>query len=79
MLHVNPKMLARLDELETDLLDRRARAETENWAGEIEGIDMTLIFLRAKRDDTQRRLRRPAVNLGIPALTQTAEQQEKPK
>jgi hypothetical protein len=66
MLHVNPRMLARLDELETDLLDRRTRAEVENWAGEIEGIDMTLTFLRAKRDDTQRRLQRPAVNLGIP-------------
>jgi hypothetical protein len=50
-------MLARLDELETDLLDRRTRADAEGWAGEIEGIDMTLTFLRAKRDDTQRRLR----------------------
>ncbi|MCI2417898.1 hypothetical protein MOQ72_10725 [Saccharopolyspora sp. K220] len=79
MLHVNPKMLARLDELETDLLDRRTRAESEGWAGEIEGIDMTLTFLRAKRDDTQRRLRRPAVNLGIPALTRAADPQEKPK
>ncbi len=79
MLHVSPKMLARLDELETDLLDRRTRAEAENWAGEIEGIDMTLTFLRAKRDDTQRRLRRPAVNLGIPALTRPADPQEKPK
>ena len=66
MLHVNPKMLARLDELEADLLDRRTRAEAENWVGEIEGIAMTLTFLRAKRDDTQRRLRRPAVSLGIP-------------
>ena len=68
MLQVNPRMLVRLDELETDLLDRRNRAETENWAGEIEGIDMTLTFLRAKRDNTQRRLRRPAVALGIPAV-----------
>lgn len=68
MLHVNPKMLARLDELEADLLDRRDRAEAENWAGEIEGIDMTLTFLRAKRDDTQRKLRRPAISLGIPTF-----------
>jgi site-specific recombinase XerD len=68
MLHVNPKMLARLDELETDLLDRRTHAETESWVGEIEGIDMTLTFLRAKRDDTQRRSRRPAVDLGMPTL-----------
>ncbi|MEV6911232.1 hypothetical protein [Amycolatopsis sp. NPDC051071] len=79
MLHVNPKMLARLDELEADLLDRRARAQTEGWVGETEGIDMILTFLRAKRDDTQRRLRRPAVNLGIPALTRATDQQEKSK
>jgi hypothetical protein len=29
---------------------------------------MTLTFLRAKRDDTQRRLRRLAVSLGIPTF-----------
>lgn len=68
MLHVNPKMLARLDELEADLLDRRERAKTEGWIGEIEGIDLTLTFLRAKRDDTQRRSNRPAVDLGIPLI-----------
>ena len=68
MLHVNPKMLGRLDELETDLVDRRARAEVEGWAGETEGIEMTLTFLRAKRDETQRRLQRPTVDLGVPLL-----------
>ncbi|MFF7408946.1 recombinase [Streptomyces lydicus] len=66
MLHVNPKMLARLAELEADLLDRRARAETEGWVGEIEGIDLTLTFLRAKRDEAQRRTQRPPVDLGTP-------------
>ena len=65
-LHVNPKMLARPDELESDLLDRRDRAEAENRVGEIGGIDMTLTFLRAKRDDTQRKLRQPVIGLGIP-------------
>jgi hypothetical protein len=79
MLHVNPKMLARLDELETDLLDRRTRAEAECWAGEVEGVDMTLTFLRAKREDTQRRLRRPAVDLGLPALPRATAQQERPQ
>ncbi|MGW3186200.1 tyrosine-type recombinase/integrase [Kitasatospora sp. NPDC001119] len=68
MLHVNPKMLARLAELEDDLLVRRARAEAEGWRGETEGIDLTLSFLRAKRDETERRLRRPAVALGLPKL-----------
>jgi hypothetical protein len=76
MLHVNPKMLARLDELETDLLARRERAETEGWAGEIEGIDLTLTFLRTKRDDAQRRAQRPIVELGIPALPRTRHQCE---
>ncbi|WP_225993414.1 hypothetical protein [Actinomadura rudentiformis] len=60
-------MLDRLNEIEADLLARRARAEAEAWLGEIEGIDLTLTFLRAKRDDTQRRSTRPAVDLGLPA------------
>jgi hypothetical protein len=78
MLQVNPKMLDRLNELESDLINRRARAEAEGWAGEIEGIDMTLTFLRAKREDTQRRLPRPAVDLGIPILPGAADQPEDP-
>ncbi|MGH3993995.1 MAG: hypothetical protein ACRDSN_16240, partial [Pseudonocardiaceae bacterium] len=41
-LHVNPKMLPRLDELESDLTDRRNRAAAEAWRGEIEGLDRTL-------------------------------------
>jgi hypothetical protein len=68
MLHINPTMLARLDELETDLASRRARAETEGWVGEIEGIDLTLKFLRAKRDEAQRRANQPAVDLGLPLI-----------
>ncbi|MFE1802356.1 DUF317 domain-containing protein [Streptomyces sp. NPDC059517] len=58
---------ARLSELEADLLQRRTQAEAEGRIGEIEGIDLTLTFLRAKRDETQRRAQRPAVHLGIPA------------
>lgn len=54
MLHVDPKMLGRLDELHTDLLARRAHAEAERWLGEIEGIDLTLRFLAEKRAETQR-------------------------
>lgn len=66
MLQVNPKMISRLCELEDDLLARRSRAEAEGWAGEMEGIDLTLTFLRGKRDETQRRAQRPPVGLGIP-------------
>jgi site-specific recombinase XerC len=66
MLHVNPKMIGRLDELEHDLIARRQRAENENWRGEIEGLDLTLTFLRTKREEAQRLARRPLVQLGIP-------------
>jgi hypothetical protein len=68
MLTINPKMLPRLDEIETDLLDRRARAENEAWLGEVEGIDLTLTFLRQKREETQRLARIAPVDLGIPAI-----------
>ena len=54
MLRVDPKMLPRLEEIETDLLQRRARAEAERWLGEIEGIDLTLTFLRSKRQQVRR-------------------------
>ena len=49
-----------------DLLARRARAEAENWLGEIEGIDLTLTFLRGKRDETRRLVRVVPVDLGVP-------------
>ncbi|WP_234443890.1 site-specific integrase [Streptomyces sp. NRRL B-24484] len=68
MLQVNPKMLARLDELEKDLVMRRHRAEAEQWLGEIEGIDLTLTFLRSKRSDVERQSRRGPVHLGLPRL-----------
>lgn len=54
----DPGMLARLDEIEADLLARRERAANEGWLGEIEGLDLTLSFLRAKRARTQRFTRR---------------------
>lgn len=68
MLNVNPKMIGRLDELEGDLLTRRHRAETERWMGEIEGIDLTLTFLRAKRDQAQRLSYRPLLQIQSTAL-----------
>jgi hypothetical protein len=66
---INPKMLPRLDELEEDLLARRRRAVEEGWRGEIEGLDLTLTFLRSKRTQAQRIARLDAsrrVDLGIP-------------
>ncbi len=66
MLQVNPKMLPRLAEIEKDLVLRRKRAEEEQWLGEIEGIDMTLTFVRTKQADAARLTQRSPVALGIP-------------
>src|SRR6266536_6448720 len=70
MLRVDPKMLGRLEEIETDLLARRARAEAEGWLGELEGIDLTLRFLADKRADTRRLAKSAALTtpLGMPAI-----------
>lgn len=50
-------------QLERDLLTRRQRAETDRWLGEIEGIDLTLTFLRAKREQAQRLSQRPLLQI----------------
>ncbi|MCV7226475.1 site-specific integrase [Mycolicibacterium komossense] len=65
LLNVDPNMLHRLDEIEADLIARRQRADNEGWQGEIEGIELTLGFLRGKRGDVNGRIRR-SHDLGIP-------------
>ncbi|XUL85520.1 tyrosine-type recombinase/integrase [Streptomyces galilaeus] len=77
MLRVGPEMLTRLDDLESDLVTRRAWAQSEGWAGEIEGIDLTLQLLRAKKEDGQRRTRRPLVDLGLPKVGRSAPDSKK--
>lgn len=67
MLSINPKMLPRLDELETDLLTRRQRAIDEGWRGEVEGLDLTL-RLRSKRAQAHRAAAAGSVDLGMPLL-----------
>jgi hypothetical protein len=71
MININPKMLPRLDEIEDDLQARRSRAAHEGWLGEIEGIDLTLTFLRQKRDQTRRLARIAPTNLGMPGVLAT--------
>ncbi len=68
MLHISPKMIGRLDEIETDLLARQARAQAEGWLGELEGIELTLTFLTGKRTEAQRGLKREPIGLGMPQL-----------
>lgn len=71
MLRVDPKMVRRLSELETDLIARRARAEAEGWLGEIEGIDPTLTYLRDKRQQAARLTRHGPIKLGTPTRLST--------
>lgn len=71
MININPKMLPRLDEIETDLLARRARADAEGRLGETEGIDLTLTFLRQKRDQTRRLAKIAPIDLGMPDIRST--------
>lgn len=66
MLHIDPKMLPRLTEIETDLTQRRTLAQTNGWLGELEGVDLTLSFLHDKKSQLDRRLQQ-LTNLGIPA------------
>lgn len=69
MLHINPKMVPRLNELEADLEDRRQRASAEGWLGEIEGIELTLRFLRDKRAEALRiNHTTQQSNLGLPPM-----------
>lgn len=67
MLHVDPVMIARLDEINTDLINRRELAEAQGWLGEPEGIDLTLRFLQDKRAAAQRLTGLGPTNLGMPA------------
>lgn len=70
MLSINPKMLPRLDEIETDLINRRDRALAEAWHGEVDGLDQTLAFLRSKRTHARRSLQTNGptpIDLGMPA------------
>lgn len=69
MLRIDPKMITRLTDIETDLQHRRQQAHHEGWLGEIEGIDLTLTFLRSKRDEANRLTTRIS-DLGTPALRQ---------
>ncbi|MFE1315895.1 recombinase [Streptomyces sp. NPDC058755] len=70
MLRIDPKTLARLQEIEADLILRRkhAEAEAEGRLGEIEGIDLTLTFLRDKRAEAHRIQQRETIHLGLPAV-----------
>ena len=71
MLHVDPKMIDRLDEIHTDLLARRAHAESQGWLGELEGIDLTLRFLSDRRAETVRLAQRSQSTVTVLGMPMT--------
>jgi hypothetical protein len=68
MLQVDPGMIDRLDEIKTDLLARRELAQTKGWLGELEGIDLTLHFLKEKHADAHRLAGRRITSLNWPTI-----------
>ena len=68
MLHVDPAMIGRFDEIDADLVLRREKAQAEGWHGELEGIDLTRRFLREKIRDASRIAGMPILSLGMPSV-----------
>ena len=57
-----------------EMRQRRDRAVSEGWLGEIEGIDLTLRFLTDKRNQTNRLTKVTGrIDLGIPTRGSTAD------
>jgi hypothetical protein len=67
MLHLDPGMLPRMQQLQDDLVARRRRAVDEGWLGEVDGIDLTLRLLREKQAGAAKLTRR-TVEVGMPGL-----------
>ncbi|CAH0219679.1 hypothetical protein SRABI83_02346 [Arthrobacter sp. Bi83] len=73
LLQVDPGMIGRLDEINTNLIAQRELAHTKGWLDELKGIDLTLRFLHDKRADAQRLARliwasRSSVLEGVPLV-----------
>jgi hypothetical protein len=75
MLRPDPAQRTRLEEIRDNLLDRITEAEREGWAGEAEGLQISLAGARDKL--SQIAAPRP-VNLGIPAFHEITGRQTQP-
>jgi integrase len=72
MLHVDPGMIDRLNEIDADLTIRRETALAEGWLGELEGIDFTHRFLREKIAQAHRAAIARGTALGMPTIRGSA-------
>ena len=73
LLRVDPAQRARLEGIRDNLTARIGEAEREGWAGEAEGLKISLDAARQKLAQLDQRARRAAtVDLGMPGLADTA-------
>jgi hypothetical protein len=76
MLQVDPRQLGRLAEIVKNLEDRIAEAEMHGWAGEVEGLKVSLEAGRAKLTAARRATGMPRAgltDLGIPIIRTDAD------
>ena len=74
LLRPDPAARTRLEQIRDNLLARIAEAESHRWHGEAEGLKVSLVGAHAKlaQMDQISTSRTKAVQLGIPAFTDTA-------
>jgi len=74
MLRIDPGQRQRLEEIRDNLHARIAEAEREGWAGEAEGLKVSLAAANNKiaQADTTTARRAEHVHLGIPAYRDIA-------
>ncbi len=74
MLRIDPAQRRRLEEIRDNLRARIAEAEREGWAGEAEGLRVSLDAANNKlaQADLSAARRAEAVSLGIPAYRDIA-------
>ena len=73
LLRVDPAQRGRLEGIRDNLTARISEAEREGWAGEAEGLKISLDAARHKLAQLDQRARRAAtVHLGMPGLADTA-------
>jgi hypothetical protein len=74
LLRIDPAQRHRLEEIRDNLLDRITEPEREGWAGEAEGLRVSLDAATSKlaQADLTAARRAEAVNLGIPAYRDIA-------
>ncbi|MFI0479371.1 hypothetical protein [Actinomadura sp. 9N215] len=74
LLRIDPAQRARPEEIRDNLIDRVAEAQREGWAGEAEGLKVSLAAANAKLaqvDGLIERLR-TTINLGLPTFKDIA-------